>query len=59
MELSDLAQAASKAPIGTGLASMARDTITKRKAYKVYVIDTQSSGDTPMSYEEYVAKNTG
>jgi hypothetical protein len=58
-DLASLARTPESAPMGTGLASMARNTITGRKAYKNYVIETQSAGETPVSFEEFMKKPEG
>jgi len=49
---SDLGLAA-QAPIGSGMADISRDTIMAQKAYQQHVIDAQSNGDTPMSFDDF------
>ena len=51
--LSDLAQPATPGLLGSGLAQMAGNTLVNRNAYKKYVIDMQSSGEEPLSFEEW------
>jgi hypothetical protein len=57
--LSDLARPASEAPIGSGLARMASNKIGMTNAYRQYVIDTQSEGNEPMSFEEFMKSRNG
>jgi hypothetical protein len=57
--LSDLARPASEAPIGSGLARMASNKIGMTNAYRKYVIDTQTQGEEPMSFEEFMKSRNG
>jgi hypothetical protein len=57
--LSDLARPASEAPIGSGLARLAANKLGMTNAYRKYVIDTQTQGEEPMSFEEFVKSRNG
>ena len=57
--LSDLAQPAINAPLGSGLARMAGSAINLDKLYKKYVTDAMSSGEEPLSKEEFAKTING
>ncbi len=57
--LSDLARPATEAPLGSGMANMARNLIATKKAYKNYVIEAQTSGEEPISFEEFMKRPEG
>lgn len=40
--------------LGAGLAQMAKSNLSLRKQYNQYALNAQESGETPMSYEEWV-----
>lgn len=46
-------KAPEEAPIGSGMARQAADTISARKQYNTYVESTQLDGGTPLSFEEW------
>lgn len=43
------------APIGTGLAKGAANTLALQKEYQKHVIDAQSNGEEPMKFEDWQA----
>lgn len=55
--LSDLARPATEAPIGTGIARLASNTIQMKKLYDKYVIQAQENGETPLPFKEWAASN--
>jgi hypothetical protein len=44
------------APIGTGMAKRASNALALRKEYLQHIEDAQTNGETPMKYEDWVAK---
>ena len=56
--LSDLAMPATEAPIGRGLAGMARNTIMLKKAYDQYVMDASESGQEVLPFNDWVASQS-
>ncbi len=54
--LSDLARPSTEAPLGGGLAGMARSTVNVDKLYKQYYIEAITQGQEPMSKEEFAAQ---
>lgn len=43
------------APIGTGLAKGAANTLSLQKEYQKHVIDAQTNGEEPMKFEDWAA----
>ena len=51
--LTDLVSSVRGGKAGTGMAQKAVNSISLNKEYKQYVTDSMSTGEEPMSYEEY------
>ena len=45
---------ASQAPVGSGMAAMAKNTIMMKKAYDQHVMDAQENGDTPLPFADWM-----
>ena len=44
----------SKAPVGSGMANRARETVGMRSKYDQYVVDAQENGETPIPFDKWV-----
>lgn len=51
-----MAATPTQAPLGTGLARKAANTIEADKLYKKYVIDAQMNGEDPLTKEDFLKK---
>jgi hypothetical protein len=52
-KLAQLAQSPEEAYVGSGMANMAKSTVSLRAAYNDYVIESQSNGETPKPFDEW------
>lgn len=50
---------ADQAPIGSGMAAKAVDTIRLRKAYRSHVLEEQVKGNQPQEFEDWIKLTNG